>query len=340
MTGQQWRARRLGGWEAGRHLAAAISALILAAVVIPLGTFPAAAAARAHTSRAAAPATPAISAIDTPAGFRYGTDSRTVTVPGPAPYRMPVTGGYYGGYLGMAGNWANITSCRKTVVWSAAGSAQANTNHAAYHTGIGTGAYWFMGGPGVDPHYTGTASEAYTWGARQAKRALADIAALQVTYPVVFADIALPGNTPSYTPAPDNGWKSVYTTPCSGVVRARSIPASVDRADLNGFTTYLTSHSSYKAGVYSAPDIWAEIFGTGTAAAIPHTYEWTYEAFTGSLAHPPAKWCLTGSASAICAHFFGGISPGSKYALMWQWSGSGTSNGIGDFDQIDGRRTP
>jgi hypothetical protein len=25
---------------------------------------------------------------------------------------------------------------------------------------------------------------------------------------------------------------------------------------------------------------------------------------------------------------------------MWQWSGSGTSNGVGDFDQIDARRTP
>jgi hypothetical protein len=28
----------------------------------------------------------------------------------------------------------------------------------------------------------------------------------------------------------------------------------------------------------------------------------------------------------------------SRYALMWQWSGGGVSNGVGDFDQIDGAR--
>jgi hypothetical protein len=74
---------------------------------------------------------------------------------------------------------------------------------------------------------------------------------------------------------------------------------------------------------------------------LTNTYEWTYESFTSSLAHPPAGWCLTGSASATCARFFGGISSGSKYALMWQWSGGGGSfNGRGDFDQIDNNRTP
>jgi len=46
---------------------------------------------------------------DTPAGFWYGTDSTTVTITGPAPYRVPVIGGYYGGYVGMAGNWAVLT---------------------------------------------------------------------------------------------------------------------------------------------------------------------------------------------------------------------------------------
>ena len=278
---------------------------------------------------------------DTPAGFWYGTDTRAVTISGSAPYRVPVIGGYYGGYIGMVGNWAVLTGCHKIVVWSAANSAQANTNHTTYHKGIGTGVYWFMGGPGVDPHYNGTTSEASAWGARQAARALAHAATRHVTYPVIFADIELPGNAPSYTPAPDNGWNAVYTSPCSGVVRISSVPPSLDRADLNGFTAYLTSHSSYKAGVYSSPSIWPEIFGAGTAASLTNTYEWTYESFTSSLAHPPAGWCLTGSASATCARFFGGITSGSKYALMWQWSGGGGSfNGRGDFDQIDNNRTP
>jgi len=167
---------------------------------------------------------------DTPAGFWYGTDSTTVTIPGSAPYRVPVIGGYYGGYIGMAGNWAVLTGCHKIVVWSATNSAQANTNRATYHKGIGTGVYWFMGGPGVDPHYNGTTSEARAWGARQAARTLAHAATRHVTYPVIFADIELPGNAPNFTPAPDNGWNAVYTSPCSGVVRTSFVPASLDRA--------------------------------------------------------------------------------------------------------------
>jgi hypothetical protein len=101
----------------------------------------------------------------------------------------------------------------------------------------------------------------------------------------------------------------------------------------------LTGHSHFKAGVYSAPEIWADIFGTGTASLIQNTYEWTYEAFTSSLNHHPYGWCLSGT--SICAKFFGGQTSASKYALMWQWSGGGgSSNGYGDFDQIDAVRTP
>jgi hypothetical protein len=277
---------------------------------------------------------------DKPHGFWFGTDSRAITITGSAPYSEPVIGGAYGGYIGMTGNWANLEDCHKIVVWSAANAAQANANYAR-HQGIGTGVYYFMGGPGVDPHYNGTTTEAYAWGEAQAGRALADAAKQHVTYPVMWADIELPGGPSDYTPAFDNGWNHVFTSPCSTVVKSAGIAAGVDRADFNGFAAYVTAHSSYKVGVYSAPDIWASIFGTGPASSIPSTYEWTYEAFTGSLAHPPAGWCLTGGASSTCASFFGGVSGGSKYALMWQWSGGGGSNnGVGDFDQIDGNRTP
>jgi hypothetical protein len=282
----------------------------------------------------------AVSAGDKPAGYWYGSDSRQITITGSAPYSEPVTGGAYGGYIGMTGNWANLTNCHKIVVWSAANSAQANANHSR-GLGVGTGVYYFMGGPGVDPHYNGTASEASAWGAEQAGRALADAAKLHVTYPVIWMDIELPGGPSDYTPAPDNGWNSVYTAPCSSVVKSGFVASSLDRADLNGFANYVTAHSSDKVGVYSAPSIWSSIFGTGSDASIPTTYEWTYEAFTSSLAHPPHGWCLTGSASSTCASFFGGVTSSSKYALMWQWSGGGGSdNGVGDFDQIDGSRTP
>jgi len=325
-----------GGGPARRWAATACGAVALGAALAALAVAPATAAAGGGS----APRSFAAPAGDKPAGFWYGSDSRQVTITGSAPYSEPVTGGAYGGYIGMTGNWANLTNCHKIVVWSAANSAQANANHSR-GLGVGTGVYYFMGGPGVDPHYNGTASEASAWGAEQAGRALADAAKLHVTYPVIWMDIELPGGPSDYTPAPDNGWNSVYTAPCSSVVKSDFVATALDRADLNGFAGYVAKHSSYKAGVYSAPSIWSSIFGSGSDASIPNTYEWTYESFTSSLAHPPHSWCLTGSASSTCARFFGGVTGGSKYALMWQWSGGGGSdNGVGDFDQIDGSRTP
>ncbi len=295
--------------------------------------------ARQATAKAGA-AGQATAASDRPPGFWYGTDSRTIPIGGSVPYREPVIGGSYGGYIGMTGNWARWQCGHKILVWSSANARQASADFRD-HVGVGTGGYWFMGGPGVDPHYNGTRGEAYAWGRQQAQRALADAPGDHLNYPVLFMDIEIPGNAPDYTPAPDNGWNTVYTRACSGVAKTRHIPAAVDRSVLNGFAAWVTGHSSYKAGVYSAPDIWASIFGTGSAASLTNTYEWTYESFTSSLANPPAGWCLTGGASSTCARFFGGIGGSSKYALMWQWSGGGgSSNGHGDFDQIDGARTP
>jgi hypothetical protein len=276
---------------------------------------------------------------DRPAGFWYGTDSTSIAISGSQPYKEPVIGGNYGGYIGMTGKWPTWLGCKgvSPLAWSSANSQEANANFAR-HLGIGTGVYWFMGGPGVDPNYNGTTSEAYTWGERQAARTLSDIAGVDVKYPVVWMDVELPGVTPA-SPAPDNGWNSVYASPCSGRVASSGIPAAVDRADFNGFAAYLTSHSSYKAGVYSAAPVWNAIFGTGVDSLIPNTYEWTYTGNTSSLSHPPDSWCLEGTTN--CAHFFGGQSRGGKYALMWQWSGGGgTFNGHGDFDQIDNNLTP
>jgi hypothetical protein len=274
----------------------------------------------------------AASAADGPAGFYYGTDSWYVSGTGSAPYHEPVIGGAYGGYIGMAGNWARWAGCQtgNFLAWSSANSAQANVNYLTYHVGIGTGVYWYMGGPGVDPHWNGTTTEAYNWGARQAAQTLAYMKSLHVTYPVVWADIELPG----IAPAPDNGWNSVYSHPCSGHVLQSYVPANVDRAEFNGYAAYITSHSGYKVGVYSAPQVWRSIFGTGTASLIPNTYEWTYWPETKYLSLHPYGWCLHGTST--CAQFFGGQTSSSKYALMWQWSGGGgVRNGYGDFDQID-----
>jgi hypothetical protein len=276
---------------------------------------------------------------DSPAGFWYGTDSFTVTGQGSAPYHEPVIGGAYGGYIGMIGDWAKSAGCKNYgLAWSSANAAQANTDFTKYGEGIGTGAYWFMGGPGVDPHYNGSTAEASAWGAHQAAEALAAVHAnlAAVKYPVIFMDVELPGSR-LFDPALDNGWNAVYTSACSGVVKRYYIAPSVDRADFNGFANYLTAHSTRKAGVYSSPAVWANIFGTGSASTLSNTYEWTYTGDTSSLSRHPAGWCLSGTST--CAQFFGGMRSSSAYALMWQWSGGGgTYNGHGDFDQIDANR--
>ena len=228
------------------------------------------------TAATAARAVTAAPAGDGPPGFWWGTDSLPVTVPGSAPYQMPYLGGAYGGYIGMTGNWAYWLGCsgqEHFIALSATDNAQAHTDYVTYHTGFGSGAYWFMGGPGVDPNYNGTTAEASTWGARQAARALSDIASGAFDYKVVWMDVELPG----ITPARDNGWNSVYTSPCSGVVKQSYVPTSLDRADFDGFWNYITAHSAYKVGVYSSAGVWASIFGTGSDSQIPHTYEWTYE---------------------------------------------------------------
>src|ERR1035441_4746484 len=49
----------------------------------------------------------AATSADSPSGFWYGTDSFPVTVSGSsAPYKEPVIGGTYGGYIGMIGDYA------------------------------------------------------------------------------------------------------------------------------------------------------------------------------------------------------------------------------------------
>jgi len=308
-------------WRLALSGCALLLAAGIAAAAMPAGLTQAAQAATAARTQPLG---------DDPPGFWYGTDSWPVPVSGKAPYSEPGLSATYGGYIGMTGSWSYWLGCRGGfLAWSAANSAQADTNYTKYGKGIGTAVYWFMGGPGVDPHYNGSAAEASAWGARQAAQALANAAREHVTYPVLFMDIEIPG----VAPAPDNGWNSVYTSPCSGVVKQSFIPAAVDRADFNGFAAYVKAHSKYTPGAYSAAGIWASIFGTGSAASIPRTDEWTYEPETANLSGAPVGWCLK---SGGCAQFFGGVTSGSPNALMWQWSGGGgVRNAIGDYDQID-----
>src|SRR5215472_12818580 len=142
---------------------------------------------------AGVPAASAAVAGDGPPGFWYGTDSWPMPVTGSGPYTEPVIGGNYGGYIGMVGNWARWRGCGGVLAWSPANFNQAKANFARHHKGVGTAAYWFMAGPGVDPHYNGTVSQARAWGRQQAARALFDIHGTE-NYPVVWMDIEIPGN--------------------------------------------------------------------------------------------------------------------------------------------------
>jgi hypothetical protein len=307
-----------------RRMTVGLSAALLAAITVG-----AASMATAATTGTAATAAPAANA----SGFIYGSDSWPVPITGPAPWPMTHLTGSYGGYIGMAGNWARTENCStgNFLAYAPANAAQALDNYVHHAIGIGIGVYWYMGGPGVDPHWNGTAAEATTWGAYQAQLTLAAMTKIHITYPVVWADIELPG----IKPAPDNGWNNVYTSPCSGVVKQQHILATIDRAEFNGYAAYITAHSTYKVGVYSSAGVWTSIFGTGTASQIPNTYEWTYENETASLANAPNGWCLA-NFRLNCAQFFGGQNYASKYALMWQWSGGGgVRNPYGDYDQID-----
>jgi hypothetical protein len=328
-------------------ITAAITATALAGCASGRATSGAAPATRmatspaTHDSKAAASASPAAppkvsyGGASFAKGYWSGTDSWPVAMSGNAPYTLPAIGGSYGGYIGMAGNWARELGCStgNFLAWSSANATQASGNYTRYHLGVGTGVYWYMGGPGVDPGYDGTSAEASAWGAKQAAWAIAAAQADHVNFPVIWADIELPG----IAPAPDNGWSSVYTSPCSGQVKKSSVSASVARAEFDGFARYLTAHSSYKTGVYSSAATWISIFGTGSASLIPGIYEWTYEPETASLGNAPPGWCLKDGAG--CAEFFGGQTSSSRYALAWQWSGGGgVRNAYGDFDQIDASR--
>lgn len=113
---------------------------------------------------------------DSPSGFYYGADSN-----GPIgdrssyPYPEPGTGGIYGGYVGEVGTWTNWQGCTSGRALNYTAINQANADEAWYGWDIpipGVSFYFYAAGPGADPNYNGTYSEAYSWGQAQAARAI------------------------------------------------------------------------------------------------------------------------------------------------------------------------
>jgi hypothetical protein len=261
--------------------------------------------------------------------FYYGTDSSAPQACGKGPYTEPTgncdsTAGSYGEYIGEVGSFLNWKGCTTAgLAWNQSNYNMATDNVVDYSTGLGAAAYWFAAGPGRDPHYNGTASEAMAWGQQQAEQALNDMSGKVFDFRYVFLDIENNG-----TPPDEDGWNTVWNGACGDTVKASYIPASIDYATWQGFANYIDNHSPYLAGVYSAGGnwygSWVGIFGSEHLAS---TAEWTFtneqsqlsfpSGFSGS--HAQAQWFAR--APAACD-------------LLWQWSGgNGVLNSYGDFDQ-------
>jgi hypothetical protein len=266
---------------------------------------------------------------DHPTGFWYGSDSNypVPTSSSGGVYLMPdsPTGGAYGGYVGEIGSYANWQGCTSGGLnWNQTGYNDAQSNALNHNEGVGAGVYWMMAGAGREPSYSSTnATEAMNWGTDQAERVISDFQE-SIWFPYVFMDIEN---------AYGNGWNEAFAGPCSGTEVAGSVPAAIDRDTFNGFWDEIADHSVYYPAVYCAGggggSSWDAIFGSGET--LGNTSEWTYVNETSSLSAFPSGWGVGGTSPVWFAS-----APG-KCELLWQWSGGdGVTNGIGDFDQIDG----
>jgi Protein of unknown function (DUF4232) len=289
----------------------------------------------AQGALAAARANPARTRSDgDSAGFYYGTDSSAPQAcgGGNGPYTEPDgycgngTEGPYGEYIGEIGtfmNWAGCTTSGNA--WSQANYNMANDNVIEHGTGLGAAAYWFAAGPGRDPHYNGTTSEAMKWGEDQAWEAISDLRGDFFNFRYIFMDIENNG-----TPPDEDGWNTVWNGPCGNNVKASYIPANVDYATYQGFADYINAHSPYLAGVYSSGGdyygSWTGIFGN---EQIHNAAEWTFTNEQSELDFP-SRFSDSGASPDWFAN-----APASCH-LMWQWSGgNGVLNGYGDLDQAE-----
>ena len=264
------------------------------------------------------------------AGFSYGTDSSAPTACGRGPYLEPAgscargTHGSYGEYIGEVGTWSNWQGCTSGVAWNQTNYNMANSNLIRYHTGQGAAAYWFAAGPGRDPHYNGTVSEAAAWGVAQAQQAMSHVRGLFLGFRYIFLDVENNGTAPD-----GNGWNTVWNGPCGSKVKARYIAPQVDYATFSAFRNYIDFYTPYLAGIYSAGSrsygSWTGIFGL---QQIHHTAEWTFNNEQAELRFPAGF-----SGSNASPDWFAS-APASCH-LLWQWSGgNGVYNGYGDFDQL------
>lgn len=260
---------------------------------------------------------------DTPgSGYWSGSDSNapTATRGSGFTFVQPAFTSLYAGYFAEVDNFQLDLGCPNTPprATNFTDSAAAHTDWSVNPHTMGTALYYYMGGPGADPSYNGTSTEAQAWGQQQAIWAVNTYNAQgpQIDTPLIVMDIEQPYAT---------GWNDV-TYGCGGDVM-NGIPTSLDRATFNGFWNYIYyDTTAFYPGVYSSTSYWTSIFGTGSDGSIPNTFEWTNQVQTYST-NVPGAWCYGSS----CASWFGGTNK----QLAWQWAISETDNSVGDLDQID-----
>lgn len=142
-----------------------------------------------------------VSAGDGPSGFYWGTDSNgpvpnssaSPCASSSAPWLEPNVSrsgcGHFGGYVGEIGGYWDVNNCIGSDAFSTSAANRANTNLYSYGYGIGAQSYFFAAGPGMDPNYDGTTSEAHDWGVKQAKIAVAEAADYSMVREILVIDV-------------------------------------------------------------------------------------------------------------------------------------------------------
>ena len=272
---------------------------------------------------------------DSPSGFVYGTDSYQPTVTLNYPATEPVIdSGLYGAYGAEISTWGNYLGCtsgravNSTDVIAANQDVTYAVNHNFVGVPLGTYLYFYAGGPGVDPNYNGTTTEAYNWGYNQAEYAISQWAAIgpEISSPLIFMDVEQ-GNRNAGQPEYYNGWNSRASN-CGETVLSSYMAPNLDQATVDGYLYALdSSPDGFYQSVYSSPGFWSYTFGS-SYGSIPNAYEWTSENESASITPGASGWCM----GSTCAAWFGG----TDHPLIWQWTTNAPDlNSVGDFDQVD-----
>ncbi|MGD0834008.1 MAG: hypothetical protein ABSA40_06230 [Candidatus Dormibacteria bacterium] len=268
------------------------------------------------------------SAASTGNGWWWGSDSNYPTASGSYPVLEPQNGSnWYGGYFAEVGGYWMVSPCNQSGrADNTTDVASANENWIDSGSGsqsegvMGTALYYFTGGPGADPNYNGTTSEAYNWGVAQAENAVNEFYSQG---PNVATEVMVLDMDTIF----GSGWNDVDYRCDDGAVKSYGVAVPLDEETFDGFWNYIAFDTPFWMGVYTSPSIWNYTFD-GAWALPDNTLEWTNQSETASPSGP-SPWC-TGS---VCAQWFGGQS--SDLAFAWQYTTPSAGDSYGDFDAID-----